>query len=215
MSNNYVPYCLLFAFLVLNSCSNSRSVNHGRNDSDSTVNQSQIRQNDITLEGLLKQLNHPYEIQNKGDTTIVSYSDQFSGTSYIFINNLLDIIIYDDSPTAFGLGEDITGEDFGGYTFSYNAVDVKPSFQGDTSLESFHKWVDENLYYKEDNPNATGTVILIFDIMPDGTVSNVIVLSGGDKLGLVSREVALNSPKWTPGEKNGIKCTTRISGFKI
>ena len=99
--------------------------------------------------------------------------------------------------------------------WNYDDVDVKPSFQNDTTLLSFHKWVDANIYYPEDQPDAIGWVIADFDIMNDGTLSNVVITRGlCESIDRVNREVLLKSPKWEPGRKDNKPCTTRITGFR-
>lgn len=100
-------------------------------------------------------------------------------------------------------------------TWNYDDVDVTPVFQNDTTLFSFHKWVDANIYYPEDQPDAIGWVIADFDIMLDGTLSNVVITKGlCESIDRVQREVLLKSPKWKPGRKNNQPCITRISGFR-
>ena len=100
-------------------------------------------------------------------------------------------------------------------TWSYDDVDVTPVFQNYKTLFSFHKWVDANIYYPEDQPDAIGWVIADFDIMPDGTLSNVVITKGlCESIDRVQREVLLKSPKWKPGRKNNQPCITRISGFR-
>lgn len=100
-------------------------------------------------------------------------------------------------------------------TCSYDDVDVKPSFQNDTTLLSFHKWVDANICYPDDQPDAIGWVIADFDIMPDGTLSNVVITRGlYETIDQVQRDVLLKSPKWEPGRKNNQPCITRITGFR-
>jgi len=99
--------------------------------------------------------------------------------------------------------------------WNYDDVDVKPSFQNDTTLLSFHKWVDANIYYPEDQPDAIGWVIADFDIMPDGTLSNVVITRGlCESIDRVNREVLFKSPQWVPGRKDNKPCTTRITGFR-
>ena len=46
----------------------------------------------------------------------------------------------------------------------FEDVDIKPAFQGDTTLTAFHNWVRKSIYYPgEDHP--TGKVIVSFDIL--------------------------------------------------
>ena len=101
-------------------------------------------------------------------------------------------------------------------SFNLNDVDVKPSFQNDTTMANFQKWVKANMWYPEDQPDAFGRVIVDFDILPDGHVSNVIITRGlCESIDNVIHTVIISSPQWTPGEKYGQKCTTRIRGLGI
>ena len=107
----------------------------------------------------------------------------------------------------------VTGPETG---LHYDNVQIKPSFQKDPTLQSFHNWVDANLYYPKEQPDAQGRVIVDFDIMPDGTVSNVVITKGVcDTIDRVTQEVLLKSPKWEPGKVHDIPVKTRITGFEI
>ena len=100
--------------------------------------------------------------------------------------------------------------------YSFEEVEIKPSFQNDTTLTAFHNWVDSHLQWPEDQPDAIGRVIVDFDILPNGKVSNVVVTQGlCESIDRASREVLLQSPIWSPGMINSKKCATRITGFSI
>lgn len=100
-------------------------------------------------------------------------------------------------------------------TWNYEDVDVKPTFQKDSTLLSFHNWVDANLYLPKDQPDASGRIIADFDIMPDGTLSNVVITRGPcESINQMVWDVLLKSPKWEPGRKNNKPCVTRITGFQ-
>ena len=100
--------------------------------------------------------------------------------------------------------------------YSFDKVEIKPSFQNDTTLTAFHNWVDSHLQWPEDQPDAIGRVIVDFDILPNGKVSNVVITRGlCESIDRASREVLLQSPNWSPGMVNSKKCSTRIAGFSI
>ena len=95
--------------------------------------------------------------------------------------------------------------------FSYNEVDVKPSFNGDIFL--FSKWINENLQYPKELGEVCiqGRVMVGFIVNEDGRVSNVTIKHGLHPAldAEVVRVISL-SPKWVPGMKNGIIVKTKI-----
>lgn len=92
----------------------------------------------------------------------------------------------------------------------------KPSFLNDTTLTLFHLWVDDHLYYPEDQPDAIGRLFVDFDVLPDGSISNVVVTRGlCASVDSMCKKVLRSSPKWKPSELHGEKCTSRIKGFVI
>lgn len=97
----------------------------------------------------------------------------------------------------------------------FEDVDIKPAFQGDTTLTAFHNWVRKSIYYPgEDHP--TGRVIVSFDILNDGSLANVVIVNGIDpSIDQITRETILNSPKWAPGRFHGKPCSTRITDFVV
>lgn len=117
-----------------------------------------------------------------------------------------------ESTTTVGVEKDAL-EDI---IINYNDVEIKPSFQGDTTLVSFHKWVDANTYYPEDQPDAIGRIFVDFDILSDGTLSNIVITRGlCDSVDLMVKDVLQKSPKWEPGRIKNQPCTTRITGFIV
>ncbi len=88
----------------------------------------------------------------------------------------------------------------------YVAVDEKPKFQGGEA-NVFSKWVVKNMVYPEyaiEN-GIQGRVTVQFVVNEDGSVSNVKVLNGLDKLlDAEAVRVVSKSPKWSPGKQAGV-----------
>ena len=86
----------------------------------------------------------------------------------------------------------------------FNALDVKPTFQGGDA-NAFSIWVNSQLRYPENakRNGIQGRVTLEFTIDTKGRVTNVKVLRGVHKL--LDKEavrVVSKSPRWTPGYVN-------------
>ena len=187
---------LLIPILLLSGCFNNHSKKTSNVTSDTNVAMSEEI---ILLDSALVHFREPFEIQREGNETTIIYSERYSSTRYVFVNDTLNYIIQDDC-----------------FSFDYDEVEVKPSFQEDSTLTAFHNWVDNNIYWPEDQPDAIGWVVVDFDIMPDGVISNVIITKGiCDSIDRVTREVLMKSPKWTPGTINNKPCFTRITDFRV
>lgn len=90
-------------------------------------------------------------------------------------------------------------------TYSYDEVDVKPTFQGGDA-NSFAKWVNTQMKYPEEakEKGIEGRVALSFTIAADGKVCDIKVVRGVDPI--IDNEavrVLESSPEWTPGYKDG------------
>lgn len=87
----------------------------------------------------------------------------------------------------------------------FQFVDVKPSFMGGDA-NKFSEWVMQNIVYPEEARSAriSGRVTLKFTVNTDGSVSDVSVLRGVNKLldDEAVRVVSI-SPAWTPGQIDG------------
>ena len=84
-------------------------------------------------------------------------------------------------------------------------VEVKPTFKGG-DIEKFREWVQKKAVYPQlaqDN-GIQGKVTLTFVVERDGSVTNVKVVKGVDKL-LDDESVKAieSSPKWSPGLQRG------------
>ena len=89
-------------------------------------------------------------------------------------------------------------------TLPFNALDVKPTFQGGDA-NAFSIWVNSQLRYPENakRNGIQGRVTLEFTIDTKGRVTDVKVLRGVHKL--LDKEavrVVSKSPRWTPGYVN-------------
>jgi periplasmic protein TonB len=92
-------------------------------------------------------------------------------------------------------------------------VEVKPTFRGG-DIEKFREWVQKKAVYPQlaqDN-GIQGKVILTFVVERDGSVTNVKVLKGVDKLLDDEAVKAIEaSPKWSPGLQRGKPVRVRFN----
>jgi protein TonB len=92
-------------------------------------------------------------------------------------------------------------------------VEVTPTFKGG-GIEKFRDWVQKRTVYPQiaqDN-GIQGKVFLTFIIERDGSVSNVKVVKGVDKL--IDEEAVKaieSSPKWSPGLQRGRPVRVRFT----
>ena len=92
-----------------------------------------------------------------------------------------------------------SGQD--GKKYPLNKVEVAPTFQGG-DVNSFSKWVMQNLKYPEDaiKNKTEGTVILQFTIDKSGKLVNPSIIKGvNESLDNEALRVVSKSPEWTPG----------------
>jgi protein TonB len=113
-----------------------------------------------------------------------------------------------DEITVTGTGntdELLTGQEGELSDEPFMIVEVTPTFKGG-DLEKFRDWVQKRANYPQmaqDN-GISGKVFLTFVVERDGTVSNVKVVKGVDKLLDDEAVKAIQaSPKWSPGLQRG------------
>jgi protein TonB len=85
-------------------------------------------------------------------------------------------------------------------------IEDKPTFMGG-DFNTFTKWVGNRLKYPEEaaTNGIQGRVILQFLIDTDGSVKNVVVVRGVDRmLDAEALRVVSMSPKWKPGMQRGV-----------
>jgi len=105
-----------------------------------------------------------------------------------------------------GLSGDISDE-------PYVIVEVPPSFRGG-GLEKFRDWVQHKTVYPEvaQQNGIRGTVIILFIVERDGSVSNVkVVKSVNPLLDAEAVKAIESSPKWSPGIQRGEPVRVRFS----
>ena len=88
----------------------------------------------------------------------------------------------------------------------FAAVEVKPAFEGGDANE-FSKWVNGQIVYPQDavDQKIEGKVILQFTVNKLGEVKDVKVVRGvNELLDNEAVRVVESSPKWEPGNQNGI-----------
>jgi protein TonB len=94
-------------------------------------------------------------------------------------------------------------------------VEERPTFMGG-DLEKFRGWVQRRVVYPkvaEDN-GIEGKVFLTFIVERDGSVTNVQIVKGVDKLLDDEAKRAIEaSPKWAPGLQRGRPVRVRFSIF--
>ena len=94
----------------------------------------------------------------------------------------------------------------GGGNGIYSAVDIMPTFKGG-DINKFREWVQKKTKYPEEATinGIQGKVYITFIVETDGTVSNVKVAKGVDRL--IDNEAVKavkSSPKWSPGKLRGM-----------
>jgi TonB family protein len=84
----------------------------------------------------------------------------------------------------------------------------------DGNLETFRAWVQENLVYPQPavENGIYGRVIVSFVVNEKGEVTNVAILRGVDPiLDKETIRVITSSPKWEPGENDGLKVKQQLT----
>jgi protein TonB len=111
--------------------------------------------------------------------------------------------------------EIITGQEGGDADEPFILVEVRPTFKGG-DLEKFREWVQKRAVYPQlaqDN-GIQGKVYLTFVVERSGSVSNVKIVRGVDKLLDDEAVKAIEaSPKWSPGLQRGRPVRVRFSIF--
>lgn len=114
----------------------------------------------------------------------------------------------DDQLTVSGTGKSddlLTGQEGDKSDEPFIFVEVKPTFKGG-DIEKFREWVQKKAVYPQlaqDN-GIQGKVTLTFVVERDGSVTNVKVVKGVDKLLDDEAVKAIEaSPKWSPGLQRG------------
>ena len=140
-----------------------------------------------------------------GDITIAS--EHFTGlVDAVILDGTevidLDVEVIDLDQVEADVEEEEEEED--PETLPFNALDVKPTFQGGDA-NAFSIWVNSQLRYPENakRNGIQGRVTLEFTIDTKGRVTDVKVLRGVHKL--LDKEavrVVSKSPRWTPGYVN-------------
>jgi protein TonB len=124
-------------------------------------------------------------------------------------NNQLEVVNGGDQ------NELTNGQEGGDSEEPFILVEVKPTFKGG-DIEKFREWVQKRTIYPQmaqDN-GIRGKVYLTFVVERDGSVSNVKVVKGVDKLLDDEAIKAIEaSPKWNPGLQRGRPVRVRFSIF--
>lgn len=93
----------------------------------------------------------------------------------------------------------------------FDVVETQPKPPG--GMQGWNEYLSTNLTYPEQarRMGVEGTVIVVFVVNKDGSISNVDILRG---IGAGADEEAIrvvqNAPNWTPGEQSGKAINTRM-----
>ncbi len=94
----------------------------------------------------------------------------------------------------------------------YTKVDQMPQFQ-DQSCMTFPQWVRANMVYPDEakERSVEGTVVASFIVDTLGDVTNIQIIREVDPaLAKATIELLNKSPRWVPGEENGVKRRVRF-----
>lgn len=113
-----------------------------------------------------------------------------------------------------GDGDDeLFGETGSGNAYDYFIIEVPPKFRGG-DVEKFREWLTKRVIYPQEamEKGIQGKVYLTFIVEPDGSVSNVNIVKGVNKLLDDEAVKAIEaSPKWSPGLQRGRPVRVRFS----
>ena len=156
------------------------------------------------------------QLKNRISMMLKPSSSGWMRLSYLALLPLLAALVYACNPSKNNKVQAPAGETEtletkapdtpeNGDAIPFNEVEVKPTFNGVDATE-FSKWVNGHLTYPDAAKQAgiQGRVTLKFAIDTDGSVTDVVLLRGVDKLlDDEALRVVSNSPKWEPGKVNG------------
>jgi protein TonB len=93
----------------------------------------------------------------------------------------------------------------------FNSAETEPAFPG--GEEKFKDYITLHLHNTE---MAVGRIVVQFVVEVDGTLSDIHVVKGlCSKCDAEAIKVMQNSPRWTPGEKDGRKVRVKYSATII
>ncbi|MDP2043398.1 M56 family metallopeptidase [Algoriphagus sp.] len=97
------------------------------------------------------------------------------------------------------------------YDQVFDVVEQQPNPPG--GMSGWNQYLATNLQYPFEarRRGIEGTVIVVFEIHPDGSIKNVEILRGiGGGADQEALRVVMNSPKWEPGKQRGREVITRM-----
>lgn len=125
------------------------------------------------------------------------------------VDDFAEVIDSDGNKELIGLSNgkvvELTGEEI------FDMVEEQPSPSG--GMEGWNAYLSENLVYPEQarKEGVEGTVIVVFVINKDGSISDVDILRGvGGGCDEESVRVVEQSPAWEPGRQKGLPVRTRM-----
>jgi protein TonB len=136
------------------------------------------------------------------DTVLPTEKPQPSVAEVLASNPVNDELVV---PATGNPDELITGQEGDASDEPFMIVEVKPTFKGG-DIEKFREWIQKRANYPQiaqDN-GIQGKVFLTFVVERDGSVTNVRVVKGVDKILDDEAVKAIEaSPKWSPGLQRG------------
>ncbi len=133
---------------------------------------------------------------NIRDLNTISMKLNHKQTSKLILKNLLFIFIFSISFFAQSQEKKLDS------IYNYEDVTLKPSFSG--GIEKFYKFIGKH-YQIPEKLNTKVKVLTEFVIEKDGSISNItIVEDPGYGTGEEAIKALKKSPKWNPGEKDGV-----------
>jgi TonB family protein len=93
----------------------------------------------------------------------------------------------------------------------FDLTEIQPNPPG--GMEGWSKYLSENISYPQQakSMGIEGTVIVVFIINSDGSISNPEILRGiGGGADEEALRVVQNSPNWSPGEQKGRVVNSRM-----
>ena len=110
-------------------------------------------------------------------------------------------------------GDELFGESSGDAPYDFFILEVPPKFRGG-DLDKFREWLWRRVVYPPEaqSKGIQGRVYLTFVVERDGTVTNVNIVKGVDKLLDEEAKKAVEaSPPWSPGLQRGRPVRVRFS----
>jgi hypothetical protein len=176
-------------FIVKDSNFNNKGSNN--NESSTTVVDSSYAAPEEVPTSVSQESFSDTAISSKIDTTNYEYNS---------VNENQNTDSYNNNPQHVDNNDNII--------YSTSNIEVKPDFPG--GIEKFYKFIGENINYP--NEDLTGSVLVSFVVQKDGTLGEYKIIKDiGYGAGDEVIRVLKKSPRWKPGEQEGVKVRTMFT----